>query len=153
MATGTSFIADMQRWNKLSKDQLVALARQACQQLAYKVQNNTGPPVGPNIITGFLIGSWQPSIGSLSAKGGVSTENPNKDTDAELAVIVSTLSLGETFYYVNNAAYAMRQEYGFTGVDSLGRMVHQRGKFFVRKTISQWPSIVADVASDLNFRI
>lgn len=151
MATGQTFSADMQRWNMLSKQQLEALARQSIQALAYRVQVNTGPPVGPNIITGFLIGSWQPGIGNPPP---VKAElNINKDSDAELAVMLATLSIGETFYFVNNAEYAMRQEFGFTGVDALGRAVHQQGKFFVKKTVAQWSSIVDATAADLNFKM
>lgn len=151
MATGQSFIADMERWNRLSKQQLEALARQSIQAVCYQVQNNTAPPVGPNVITGFLIGSWQPSIGRPPAAR--TDPHPSRDSDAELAVMLSTLTLGQAFFYMNNAVYAMRQEFGFTGVDAAGRSVHQRGKFFVRKTISQWPAIVNQVAADLRFRI
>lgn len=159
MATGQTFIADMQRWGTLSKQQLQAVARQSIQQLAIRTQNNTAPPIGPNVVTAFLINSWQPAIGAppplprgdgaappMYGGGGI------KDTDAELGVLVASLDIGDSFYYVNNAAYAARQNWGFTGVDSLGRSVHQKGKFFVEKTLAQWPSIVDDVVTDLNFR-
>lgn len=151
MATGQTFSADMTRWAQLSKNQLEALARQSIQALCYRVQYNTGPPIGPNIITGFLMGSWQPSIGQPPK---VASElHPDRDSDVELSVMLATLSIGQTFFYVNNAKYAMRQEFGFTGVDSLGRSIHQPGKFFVRKTIAQWPAIVNETAVDLRFRL
>lgn len=141
----------MLKWRDLTKGQFEQLARQSIQSLAYRVQANTAPPVGPNVITGFLMGSWQPSIGSVPPiKADLA---PDRNTDAELAVIVSTMRIGQVFYYTNNAAYALRQEYGFTGVDSLGRAVHQQGKFFVKKTIAQWPHIVDETAADLNFRM
>lgn len=151
MATGQTFSADMARWAQLSKRQLEALGRQSIQALCYRVQANTGPPIGPNVITGFLMGSWQPSIGTPPK--AVADLHPDKDQDVELSVMLSTLQLGQTFFYVNNANYAMRQEFGFTGVDALGRMVHQQGKFFVKKTVSQWPQIVDGVAVDLRFRV
>lgn len=151
MATGQTFSADMKRWAHLSKQQMEALGRQSIQALCYRVQANTGPPVGPNVITGFLMGSWQPSIGAPPK--AVSELHPDKDQDVELSVMLATLTLGQTFFYVNNAEYAMRQEYGFTGVDSLGRMVHQAGKFFVKKTVAQWPQIVDSAAVDLRFRL
>lgn len=151
MATGQTFSADMARWAKLSKDQMEKLARQSIQALCYRVQYNTGPPIGPNVITGFLMGSWQPSIGAPPK--AASDPHPDKDPDVELSLMLSTLTLGQSFFYVNNAAYAMRQEFGFTGVDSLGRAYHQAGKFFVKKTIAQWPAIVDGVAADLRFRL
>lgn len=151
MATGQTFSADMQRWAHLTKQQMEALGRQSIQALCYRIQQNTGPPIGPNVITGFLMGSWQPSIGSPPK--AMSQLHPDKDPDVELSLMLATLKLGQTFFYVNNAEYAMRQEFGFTGVDSLGRHVHQQGKFFVKKTVSQWSSIVDGAAVDLRFRM
>lgn len=151
MATGQTFSADMTRWAQLSKRQMEALGRQSIQALCYRVQANTAPPIGPNVITGFLMGSWQPSIGQPPK--AASEQHPDKDSDVELSLMLSTMQLGQTFFYVNNAAYAMRQEFGFTGVDSLGRAVHQQGKFFVKKTVSQWPAIVDGVAVDLRFKL
>lgn len=151
MATGQSFSADMQKWANLSKQQMQALARQSIQSLCYRIQANTGPPIGPNVITGFLMGSWQPSVGSPPR--AMAEIHPDKDPDVELSLMLSTLSLGQSFFYVNNAAYAMRQEFGFTGVDSLGRSVHQQGKYFVKKTVAQWGAIVDSVAVDLRFKL
>lgn len=155
MATpGAQFVADLERWSKRARDKLTILARQSVQELAIRTQTNTGPPIGPNIITGFLIGSWQPGVNRLPPPSVQASEGDgfiSKDIDTELSVLVSTLDVGDTFYYVNNAKYAMRQNYGFTGVDSLGRHVHQPGKFFLQRTLAQWPQIVADVAADLRF--
>ncbi|MFD2439740.1 hypothetical protein ACFSS8_05970 [Paracoccus kondratievae] len=41
------------------------------------------------------------------------------------------------------AAYALRQELGFVGQDSLGRTYNQAGKHFVEGAADQWPQIVA----------
>ena len=38
--------------------------------------------------------------------------------------------------------YAMRQEYGFVGTDSLGREYNQKGNFFVGNAVGQWQNIV-----------
>lgn len=158
MANGQTFIADMQRWVGQDKNRLEKLGRQTVQELAIRTQDNTGPPVGPNIITAFLISSWQPSINAAPpepANGGRMppgfTGTMNKDTEMELSMMIATMKPGDVFFYVNNAIYAPRQNWGFSGVDSLGRNVHQQGRFFLEKTLAQWPQIVAEVAADLNF--
>ncbi len=151
MANGQTFIDDMMRFASGSQAKLDALARQSTLELAIRIQDNTGPPIGPNIITGFLIGSWQPSIGAPPPMPNGEAELSQKDTAAELDVVLSSLRIGETFYYVNNAAYAMRRNYGFTGTDSLGRHYAEPGKFFLEKTVAQWPDIVAEMAADLQF--
>lgn len=155
MATGQDFIADLQRWSKRSKLKLETLARQSAFQIALATQNNTGPPIGPNIITGYLISSWQPGVNAIPPplrEGETPSVFRGKDLGAELSVTVSTIKLGEVFYYVNNADYAMRQNYGFAGTDALGRQYSQPGKFFLEKTLALWPKIVGEVAADLQMR-
>lgn len=155
MATGASFIADMQKWAGGNREKLTLLARQSILELAYRTQQNTTPPVGPNVVTGFLVNSWQPGINAIpppQKQGETPSVFLGKDTDAELAVTVSTMKPGDVFYYVNNAEYAMRQNYGFTGTDALGRHYNQQGKFFVQKTLAQWSAIVANAAAGLRFR-
>lgn len=156
MANGASFIADLQRIVGGNKTKLNALARQSIQELAIRVQTNTGPPIGPNIITGFLISSWQPGINAPPPKpsnGGMPEPGQTfvRDGDAELTVAIATMDVGDVFYYYNNAKYAMAQNYGFVGVDSLGRHRHLQGKHFLEKTLAQWPQIVAETAVDLGF--
>ena len=131
---GGVFKLSLQKWAGGVKDKLEAIARQSCMELAERVVNAT--PVD----TGFLRGSWQPSIGG-PASFGAQAET--------IAAVVSGLKLGEVFMMRNNAVYAMRIEYGFVGTDSLGRHYNQQGRYFVTQNVAAWPTIVADMAEQL----
>lgn len=134
MANGTTFKADISSWVSRVGDQMDALARQVCQETAQRVVEAT--PVD----TGFLRGSWQPSIGSAPSRS---------EGGADIGLVLSGMRAGDTFWMTNNAVYAMRVEFGFVGEDSLGRYYDQKGQFFVSNTVAKYEEIVAAVARDL----
>lgn len=135
----------MTAWGKFTNEELEKLARQSIQELCEVTVLAT--PVD----TGFLRGSWQPSIGEpKEADGKLDTSGASALADA--AVEITDLKIGQKFYLMNNAAYARRLEYGFVGEDSLGRHYDQKGRFYVTDSIAKWPQIVAKVAADLGFK-
>lgn len=135
---GQTWNADVRQWQRRFGLQLDALARQAVQEISYRVVAAT--PVD----TGFLRSSWQPTIG-LPAGSDASSGNP----EAKLAVTVNGMKAGDRFYMINNAAYAKRLEWGFVGEDKLGRRFNQNGRYFVTGQLKRWPQVVAAVAKDL----
>lgn len=145
MATGgQQFRAQLGAWAKQTQANLDALVRQSAQEVASQVVHAT--PVD----TGFLRGSWQPSIGKPASDDGAAALDPGGgNTQAKIGITAAGMKAGEHFYMTNNAAYALRLEYGFVGADSLGRNYNQAGRFFVGDTIKRWPMIVDEVAADL----
>lgn len=142
-APGQNFTKAMDSWAHLAAAQLDALARQSIQELAERVVLAT--PVD----TAFLRGSWQPSIGGYDMAAVGSPDAGGARVMSQTGIALSGLPLGETFYLVNNAVYAMRLEYGFVGEDSLGRYYNQAGRHFVGNAIVAWESIVAKTAAEL----
>lgn len=132
---GGVFKLSLAKWAAQVQVDLRALARASCQELANRVVEAT--PVG---VTGNLRSSWQPSIGGTAAFSGKAQV---------IAAVVGDLEIGDVFMMRNNAAYAMRIEYGFVGADSLGRVYNQQGRYFVTQNVAAWPSIVADMAEQL----
>lgn len=137
MESGKQFKAALAGWAEKVGQQVDALARQTCQETSERVVKNT--PVD----TGFLRGSWQPSIGSYS------TDAPKVGGQADVTLVCSGIAAGDVYYMVNNTAYAQRIEYGFVGEDSLGRTYDQAGRYFVRDVVATYDQIVSDVAADL----
>ncbi len=142
MANGRQFKATLGAWATQVGDKLDALARQSAFRMSRNVIQAT--PVD----TGFLRGSWQPSIGA-PATGAASPDKSGSARMAQVALTVAGLKRGERFYLINNARYAMRLEYGFVGEDSLGRSYNQQGRFYVGDQIKRWPQVVAAVAQEL----
>lgn len=142
MQNGKEFKAALAEWADKVGAQADALARQVCQETGFRVVKNTP------IDTGFLRGSWQPSIGEImtSAKEAVT------DSVADVALVCTGIKAGDVFYMTNNAAYARRIEYGFVGQDSLGRHYNQPPRYFVRDTVAKYREIVTMTAKDLGLK-
>lgn len=139
MRNGSQFKAALAAWADKVGEQADGLARAVCQETGFRVVKNTP------IDTGYLRGSWQPSIGAIqtSAKAQVG------DSMADVALICTGIKAGDVFYMTNNAAYARRIEYGFVGQDSLGRYYNQPPRYFVRDTVAKYDEIVTMSAQDL----
>lgn len=107
---------------------LKAFVQDAAQTISERVIEAT--PVD----TGFLKGSWQPALngGDTSANGYAA---------ASVQAVVSQMKVGDIFSLVNNAAYAMRIEYGFVGPDSLGRVFNQPGRYTMTEQLYQWSAV------------
>jgi Bacteriophage HK97-gp10, putative tail-component len=141
-ATSHTFRADVKKWKEATDERIEAFARQVCFEMARSVVKAT--PVD----TGFLRGSWQPSIGE--PKDAEGSEDPGGAKASAIASLVSAdVKLGDKFYMVNNAKYARRIEYGFVGEDSLGRKFNQSGRYFVGDTVARFKVICRKVARDL----
>lgn len=143
MTTGREFTARLGAWAAKVDDGLAALARQVCQETSVRVV--TATPVD----TGFLRGSWQPSIGGLAQAESSVADPGGAKAQADIALTCTGLKIGDTYYMVNNASYARRLEYGFVGEDALGRTYNQTGRFYVRDAVAKFEQIVDSVAADL----
>lgn len=131
-------------WEDWAKEKLDALARQSCFEMAERVVELTPVDVG------FLRGSWQPSLGETGKLKDAGADDPSGAVAfVEIAAIVAQMEAGDRFHMLNNAAYAMRMEFGFTGEDALGRYYDQPGRFFVSDTVAAWKSTVSRVALEL----
>lgn len=137
-----TFRANIDKWHAATNEKIEAFARQVCAEMGEQVVTETPHD------TGFLRGSWQPSIGE--PKSGEATNDPSgKMAISAAALVAADVKLGDKFYMANNAVYAKRVEYGFVGEDSLGRKYNQAGRFYVADTVARFKSVCRKVARDL----
>lgn len=144
MMQGTAdlFRKSLGEWvNKVSTG-LDALARVSCQDLSEAVIEDTPKD------TGFLVGNWQPSLNAPTLSLD-ETGSGNGYAQSKTGIVVAGIKAGDVYYFVNNAAYARRIEYGFVGADSLGRVYNQRGRHMVTVNIKRWDRIVEAAAIKL----
>lgn len=140
---GKTFEAAIGKWAEAMPEKLEAFARQVVQELGKRVVEATPVDVG------FLMGSWQPSIGEPSLTHEGKNDAGGTALSAAIAVVLPEITTGVRFYLMNNAVYARRLEYGFVGEDSLGRTYNQAGRFYVTDTAKAWPEICRAVARDM----
>ena len=127
MATGRQFKAQLGAWANQTQEKLDALVRQSAQELAARVVKAT--PVD----TGFLRGSWQPSIGNGPAGAG----------PGDVSLVAAQIKAGQQFYLLNNAEYALHVEYGTSKM---------AGRHYVGNNVAAWPLIVDQVAATLKLK-
>lgn len=124
---------DIDRFAKRSKVKMEALARQTVQALGAEAVDRT--PVD----TGFLRGSWQPSIGAPADADGI--EDPSGAVaNGRIAAVVANMKAGDTVYMMNNAVYGKFVEFGTATM---------AGRFFVTETVKRWKDVVREVIADL----
>lgn len=112
---------------------VLGIFQTSAQLLAEGIVDNT--PVD----TGFLRNSFMVSLQPL--KPLASHIGPPPSPDSTMAAI-GKAKLTDTIYMGFTAVYALRIEYGFDGMDSLGRYYNQSGRFFVRNQVQRWPEYV-----------
>lgn len=83
-----------------------------------------------------------------ASTGGVPT---SASEDPPLAF--ARMKIGQTVTVGWTAAYALRQEHGFVGEDSLGRTYAQAGNGFLRAEVQNWPFIVNEVTQEVKAAI
>lgn len=143
---GETFKASLGKWANKTQAQLDALARQSSQEVAKAVV------IATPVDTGFLRGSWQPSVGGdakLADPENVMLDAGGANAASMIALEIAQMKAGDVFHMRNNCAYARRLEYGFVGQDSLGRTYNQAGRYYVSDTVKSWRAIVQKVVADL----
>lgn len=130
MQNGRQFNFDVNNWAKHFSANVDALARQTCQQLADNVIEDT--PVD----TGFLKGSWQPSLDTPEVSG----DGENGQPSVKVAAVIAGMKAGQTFWMTNNAKYAQYVEFGTSKM---------AGRFFVTRNVKRFGQIVREVKKDL----
>ena len=101
-----------------------------------RVLREANIPVGQGGRLPFDLGNLMNSITAGTTPGG------GKDP----ALVFHQLEVGQTVYAGWSANYAMRQEFGFVGPDSLGRVYNQSGSAFLRSSVQRWQEYVNDAA-------
>lgn len=134
MKGSASLKAQIAAFAQKNEARLDALGRQSVQELSQRVVVDTP------LDTGFLRGSWQPSIGepSMSHKGELDASGGL--IAAKLASVIPQIKTGVIFYMMNNAAYA---RYVHHGTEKMA------ARPWVENQVAAWPSIVRDVIHDL----
>lgn len=107
------------------------------------------------VLTGNLRNSL---VASLNGGGAISTVTGPGNTPSDstfrsgasqsIATIMSA-KIGDRVSFRYGAVYAMRVNYGFTGVDAAGRMVSQPGRFWIESVGARWRSIMRNAATRL----
>lgn len=125
---------DATRFVGVEKERLRALVIESVQDLNEEIVQNT--PVK----TGHLRRSWYASINAPVVKPGSLGEGDKTGAQeiARAAITVQGVQLGDTYYFVNGAAYAAHVEYG---------TANMLPRLYVQRAVDRFDVIVADAAA------
>jgi hypothetical protein len=137
------------------KDAVLAVYRESVQRTIEMAQSPVAGGGNMPIKTGFLRASGQVVIGteppSIQATPG-DGKSVSYDGGA-VSLVISNANLDDTITFAYTAAYARRQNYGFVGADSLGRVYNQKGYHFVDLAAQAWPQTVDQVSREAEAKI
>lgn len=139
----TTFTAQIEDWVAQSKLFTEAVVKESTQEvirlMKLPISAGGNMPVDTSFLQNSLIGvPGKTSIPkTATGEGGPQTGNA-----AAVESLIANWQMGESMTFGFIAVYAARQNYGFTGTDSLGRNYNQPGRYFVELAVQQWPQIV-----------
>ena len=85
--------------------------------------------------TGYLRANW------FAVRGGDAI--PVAGSPDQSNSVIAGLRLGDRVVLANPCVYALRIEFGYVGVDSLGRHYNQQGAGMMQQTYHEMPQIAA----------
>lgn len=131
MATG--FAAQVSAWADATLEEMRLVVVQSVLELEATAKELT-PVKDGNLLNSYVVSL----TGMPPMHKGDAPIVAGQDTAAALA----GFELGGTIYLGITARYAARIEYGFTGVDSLGRYYDQKPAAYLRRATQNWQAIV-----------
>lgn len=140
-----TFTASIEGWVAENQVFLEAVVKESTQEVIrlMKVPRSAGGnmPVDTSFLQNSLVGLPGGSIPEVDPQADGSA-GPQTGNTAAIEAVIANWQMGEAMSFGFIAAYALRQNYGFTGTDSLGRNYNQPGRHFVELAVEQWPQIV-----------
>jgi len=140
------FHGQVLEWVLETEARMLAVFRMSSQEVIREMSTTRLEGGRLPILTGNLRRSLLVSTAAMPprASGDVRFESSQ-----DYGLVIASAQLGDKIFAGFQAAYAHRQEYGFVGVDSMGRHYNVSGKHFVGSAALRWPQIVAEQAAKL----
>lgn len=130
-------------WAKQTQERIEAVQKRSIELLADEM-TRTKPNGGRvPVATGNLARSL------LASQQAMPKTSDQPSAGLDVGAFTVTMDVTKPTWLGYTAVYARRQNYGFVGADSLGRVYNQAGNYFVEGAIAQWPQIVAAAMADV----
>jgi hypothetical protein len=140
------FTTQIEAWVRAEKMFLEAVVKESVQEVVrlMKLPRSAGGnmPVDTSFLQNSLVGVNGSSIPPMEPGADGKSSPPLTGNASAIESLIANWSPGTSLSFGFIAIYAARQNYGFTGTDSLGRNYNQPGRHFVELAAAQWPQIV-----------
>lgn len=143
----SDFAATVTAWARESEARLQATRNRAIELLADEMMRTKEQGGRVPVDKAHLSRSL---LADTSAMPKISDAIP---TGTNVGLVTAKLPLDQVVYLGYTMVYARRQNYGFVGSDSKGRVYNQAGNYFVEGAIAQWPQFVEKAARELQAQV
>jgi hypothetical protein len=141
-----NFTASVEQWVIETQAFIEAVIKESTQEVVrlmkVPVSGGGNMPVDTSFLQNSLVGvegTMIPPMDPTKVGNGMAPEVAN---GAAIEALIANWVPGMSMSFGFIAIYAARQNYGFSGTDSLGRNYNQPGRHFVELAVQQWPTIV-----------
>ena len=128
---------------KETPERMTAVYRRSVEMLAEEMTRTKANGGRVPVDTGALYRSL------LASKDDMPKVSNTIPAGNNVGIVTATLAMGQPVWLGYTMAYARRQNSGFVGADSLGRVYNVPGNYFVEYAIAKWPQIVAAAAKEV----
>jgi len=142
VGTTRGFLQAVNKWTKETKERSEASFKAGLKDFSTELTETTP------IDTGFLRSSLVVGVKG-SVPSGPNAEYGSSYNSTRISNAIDSVKLGDRVVFIYGATYARRLEYGFTGIDSLGRHYNQAGRFWITAAGQKYRSIMRRAATRL----
>lgn len=141
------FASQVDAWVQQTEKRMNAVFRLATQKTIRQMQQTVPYQYGFLRASLVVLVNKEPPVADRSDKEGMGPY-----TDAYMQLSISNAVAGDRIVAAYTMEYARRLEYGFTGVDSLGRSYHQAPIGWTRKAAANWKMNVNEAIAEAKSR-
>lgn len=138
-----SFAASVGAWASATESRIEAVHKRSLEKIAVEMTRTKAEGGNVPFDTGNLYRSLLASTTGLPGTSGGYFAGSNA------SAVIATLKPNQPIWLAYQANYAARQNYGFVGADSLGRVYNTPGNHFIERAIAMWPQIVREAAQEV----
>lgn len=138
-----SFAEAVGSWASATERRLSAVHKRAIEKLAMEMTRTRAEGGNVPVDTGNLYRSLLASTTAMPKTAEAPFAGSNVPS------VIATLRMNDTLWLGFQAKYARRQEFGFVGADSMGRVYNTPGNHFVSRAIAMWPQIVREAVEEV----
>lgn len=147
-ATTRGFLNAVNKWTRETEERSQDAFREGAKDFYDAIAAAT--PVD----TGHLRGSLVATVnGATESQAPTNVFYAEGSGAAESYSNIDNAKLGDKISYRYRATYWARVNFGFVGVDSLGRMYNQAGRFWIQAVGSRYRSIMRAAATRLRMKM
>lgn len=147
--TTRGFLAAVNKWTKETESRSEAAFQNGL--LDFYDALSAATPVDTGNLRNSLIASVNGSgtMSTVTGPGLTSSDSTYRSGASQSIAAIMSAKIGDRVSFRYHATYAMRVNYGFHGIDSLGRYYNQPGRFWIQAVGSQYRSIMRRAATRL----